>query len=91
MNAPLTKSPAPESHPVSFEAADAADRAIKAMADFKEAVLQIYPQLRGKIYGEDPLPEDATEDLQCIYEDLDIVARGIGAAEEIKTWLCPLP
>lgn len=91
MNAPLTQAPAPESHPVSFEASDAADRAIKAMADFKEAVLQLYPQLRWRIYGEDPLPENSSAEVQCIYEDLDIVARGIGAAEEIKTWLCPLP
>ena len=65
--------------------------ALALLDRYQQELLQIYPELKDRIYGEDALPVGSPTELLVVYEDLEAVKQGIGAIEEIRTWLHPRP
>ena len=65
--------------------------ALALLDRYQQELLQLYPELQGRIYGEDALPEGSSPELMTVYEDLEAIRYGIGAIEEIGIWLHPSP
>ena len=65
--------------------------ALALLDRYQQELLQLYPELQGRIYGEDALPEGSSPELLTVYEDLESIRYGIGAIEEIGIWLHPSP
>lgn len=65
--------------------------ALALLDRYQHELLQLYPELQGRIYGEDALPEGSSPELLTVYEDLEAIRYGIGAIEEIGIWLHPSP
>ena len=69
----------------------AGQEAVAAVHRYCQELRRAYPELAGRIYGQDPLPAGSNRELETVYEDMDTVLRGMGAIEEIATWLYPEP
>lgn len=66
-----------------------ADAAQAACAELNAAIIALYPDLAGHIPGEGPTPAPTDVRKDTVAEDREIILQGIGAIEELKTWLYP--
>ena len=66
-----------------------ADAAIAAGAELNAAIIALYPDLKGHIPGEEPTPPPADVRKDTVAADRELILRGVGAVEELKTWLEP--